>query len=365
MTKLFKITPVTLREGHDNFFTPLRIFMALMVLFGHAAMLKAGDPSAEPKVFFHYTYSYTAVNMFFIASGFLVTKSMLYRREMADFASARILRIFPALAVHVMFVAFIVGAIMTTLPVGEYLTHKDVLLQLLKVLSFYDTEMVLPGVFKNNPEELGSAALWTLRYEVLAYIGTAVLFMTGLLRARWMILTQFLICAAAYTGLNSVGVMQDLPATVHGVLRFGLAYSLGAAIYAYRNEIKLYWPVIPALFAIAAFMNFINGIEIAYNIAIAYTLFWLAYVKVPKLAPLQQLTDISYGLYIYHWVVLQVIIAKMPAIDTATLAILTLIITTALAWASWVFIEKPALGMKRRFSKLISRAPKAELTPAE
>lgn len=94
---------VHVRNGHDNFFTPLRLIFALLVMIGHAFAIAHGDADREPQVFFHYTFSYLAVNLFFITSGFLVTKSMLYRGDSPAFVSARVLRIFPALAVHVFF----------------------------------------------------------------------------------------------------------------------------------------------------------------------------------------------------------------------------------------------------------------------
>ena len=69
---------VKIRDGHDNFFTPLRLIFASLVVIGHAYVVVLGGSEHEPHVFYHYTFSYIAVNMFFIASGFLVTKSMLY-----------------------------------------------------------------------------------------------------------------------------------------------------------------------------------------------------------------------------------------------------------------------------------------------
>lgn len=359
------INPVTLREGHDNFFTPLRIFMAALVVIGHAIVVLTGDTSAEPNIFFHYTPSYTAVNAFFIASGFLVTKSMMYRGNMPNFSSARILRIFPALLVHVLIVAFVIGGLTTTLPLGEYLTHKDVLSQPAKVLSFYDTEMILPGVFKDNPEDLGSAALWTLRYEVLAYIGTAVAFSIGLMKRRWMIAAQFVVFALAYPIALRTGILDGLPATVSSLMRFGLAYGLGAAIYAYQDKIKLYWPAIPALITATALLNGMPEMEILANITLAYIVFWLAYVKAPKLNGLQKLDDISYGLYIYHWVVLQCFVLAMPNISALPLAIGTLIVASLVAWASWVLIEKPALKFKDRFASFLSLKKPAKMTAAQ
>ena len=107
---------VTIRDGHDNFFTPLRFIFAYMVLVGHAFVVVGGLSDSEPHIFYELTFSYMAVNLFFIASGFLVTGSMLYRKNIASFASARVLRIFPALIVHVLLMMFVFGLMTTTLP---------------------------------------------------------------------------------------------------------------------------------------------------------------------------------------------------------------------------------------------------------
>lgn len=162
---------VKIRDGHDNFFTPLRLLFATLVVIGHAYAVALRDPMSEPHVFYHYTFSYLAVNLFFIASGFLVTKSMLYRGDVAEYSSARLLRIYPGLLVHVLFVMFIIGPLATSLSLGEYFTHMDFLKQPFVVLSFISAQMWLPGVFENNAEHMASAPLWTLRYEILAYIG--------------------------------------------------------------------------------------------------------------------------------------------------------------------------------------------------
>ncbi|MEE9347968.1 MAG: acyltransferase [Robiginitomaculum sp.] len=348
-----------IHDGHDNFFTPLRIIMAIMVVFGHAAVVLAGNSDVEPRLFLEYTPSYTAVNAFFIVSGFLVTKSMMYRKDLAAYSAARILRIFPALLIHVLIVTLVVGLLFTTLSIGQYFTHPDVFLQPLKVLSFYETDMELPGAFANNPESIGSAALWTLRYEVLAYIATAIAFALGLLNRRWKIAAQYIVCAIAYPLALRTGLYDALPATGQALLRFGMAYGLGAAIYAYREQIKVHLLAIPALFGLAYLLKGQPEVEIVFNLAIAMTVFWLAYVKAPKLNFLQKFSDVSYGIYIYHWAILQCIVALNPAINSLPLTLITIAISTIIAWLSWVIIEKPALASKARLARFFARKTSA------
>jgi len=142
-------------------------FVKVTTIF-HSFSVALREAGAEPHILYHYTFSYMAVNLFFIASGFLVTKSMVYRGDTPGFISARVLRIFPALIVHVLFVMIIIGPLATKMPLAEFFSHPDWYLQPFKVLTFIETDMILPRAFETNGEDFGSAALWTLRYEVLA-----------------------------------------------------------------------------------------------------------------------------------------------------------------------------------------------------
>lgn len=344
---------VKIRDGHDNFFTPLRLLFATLVVIGHAFVVALRDPMLEPPVFFDYTFSYLAVNLFFIASGFLVTKSMLYRGDMAEYSSARFLRIYPGLLVHMLFVMFIIGPLATSLALGDYFTHIDFLKQPFVVLSFLSAQMHLPGIFESNAEQMGSAPLWTLRYEILAYIGTAIIFSLGLLKKKWMVLAQFILPSLVWIIAHAFGFYDAFPATIQNILRFGIAYGLGAAIYAYRDRLSFHAVGIPMLIALAALTSKFQVFEITMNLMLGYMIMWAAYIKVPKLNFLQKLSDVSYGVYIYHWCILQLVFMVMPQLSVAVLFAITLPITFILASLSWHFVEKPMLTHKKGFSKYL------------
>lgn len=341
--------PVRIRYGHDNFFTPLRLIFALLVMIGHAFSIGLGGPDKEPAVFLDYTFSYLAVNLFFIASGFLVTKSMLYRGDMPQFASARILRIFPALIVHVAFIMLIIGPLATSLPLKEFFFHPDFIWQPLRVLTFYQTGLSLPGIFETNGEQLGSAPLWTLRYEVLCYIATGLIFALGLMRRKWMVLAQFIVPSLLWIAGQAYGVFDQLPATFENMVRFGIAYGLGAVFFAYRDRLRFYWLSIPILAGICWLLRDTSSVEIAMNMMMGSLLILIAYARAPKLERLQSLDDISYGLYIYHWGVMQLIFHWFPDITITTLFLTALPIVTGLAWLSWTYVEKPMLKYKTGF----------------
>lgn len=342
---------VYIRDGHDNFFTPLRLLFALMVMVGHAFMIAKRDLDAEPTLYFDYTPSYLAVNLFFIASGFLVTKSMLYRRDKAAYSSARILRIFPALFVHVLFVMLIMGPFVTTLPLAEFFTHPDFYTQPLQVMSFYETNMVLPGALGSNHESIASGALWTLRYEVLAYIGTGLAFALGLMRKKWMLVAQFGLFAVLWPVAHLTGIYDTLSASAQAVLRFGLCYGLGAAIFAYREKLSFNILGLPV---IGLFITLFHGtvlFEPLVNVWLGYFIFWAAYLQLPKFNRLQSLSDLSYGVYIYHWCILQWFFYKMPNLNGWQLLFLAIPVTFVLAHLSWHLVEKPTLKHKNSFAR--------------
>jgi peptidoglycan/LPS O-acetylase OafA/YrhL len=345
------MTPVRIRDGHDNFFTPLRILMALLVVIDHAMIVGLRDMSGGIHGFFHYDLSYLAVNLFFITSGFLVTKSMTYRRDLAEYSSARVLRIYPALIVHLAFIVLLIGPLATTLPIWDYLTHPDVWKQPFLVLSFFNSDMVLPGAFLTNHEQLAGAPLWTLRYELMAYLGTALIFSLGLMRRKWMILAQFIVPSLAWIVTKETGLYEHLPATAQSVLRFGIAYGLGATLFAYRKRLNFHLPGLLCMALLAVLCSQISAMEIAVNLMLAYGLMLVAFVKAPRFNRLQDLSDVSYGIYIYHWGLLQLAFYWWPQLSPIALFVLIAPLSYAIAYASWHIVEKPALKAKKQFAK--------------
>ena len=350
---------VLIRDGHDNFFTPMRLVFAVLVMFGHAFVIAMRDPALEPQVFYHYTFSYLAVNLFFIASGFLVTKSMLYRGDSAGFSSARLLRIYPALIAHVLFVMLIIGPLATSLPLKDYFTSPQTLLQPLWVLSFYETSMSLPGIFEGNGEQFGSVPLWTLRFEILCYMATLLAFLLGLLRKRWMVLAQFVLPSIAWIVGQGFGLFDQLPGTVENAARFGIAYGLGATIYAYRERIRFTWVGLPVLLALTWLTHQSNVMEVSMNLLLGWFVFTVAYMRLPKLNWLQQFDDVSYGIYIYHWAVMQMAFMWFPQLGVFQLFGLCLPVVVGLSWLSWTYVEKPMLAKKKPFAEWLRFGRKA------
>lgn len=99
---------------HNNF-TSLRIILAWLVLYGHSYAFQNTSAIKDPlnHIFQDSIWIGTfAVNGFFAISGFLVTASII-RRGFLDYAISRVLRIFPALIVCMLFTVFVLGTLLT------------------------------------------------------------------------------------------------------------------------------------------------------------------------------------------------------------------------------------------------------------
>jgi len=74
---------------------------------------------------------------------------------------------------------------------------------------------------------------------------------------------------------------------------FGIAYGLGAAIYAYRERLSFTVLGIPMIIGLASLLYKFQVFEVAMNVMLAYIVMWAAYVKAPILNFLQ--TGVSYS----------------------------------------------------------------------
>ncbi len=137
----------TLSNSRDNNFNLIRAGAALGVFVSHCFPFTGHEFGGKPQLL-----GYLSLNVFFIISGFLVTKSYFDRGNVFSYLRSRVLRIFPGLILAVVYTVFIIGLFFSTLSPSEYLanplTHEYVIKNLL--LAFPDIPSGLPGVFHDT-----------------------------------------------------------------------------------------------------------------------------------------------------------------------------------------------------------------------
>ena len=155
----------------NNNLNLVRITAALAVLVTHSFALTLG-PKAEPlRQHLGTTLGTIAVDVFFVASGFLVTISLAKRQSILEFVMARALRILPALFAMLLLSVAVLGPAFTALPLADYFADRRVATYLVKGATLVTgIEFELPGVFLRNPyPAVVNGSLWTLPWEVAMY----------------------------------------------------------------------------------------------------------------------------------------------------------------------------------------------------
>jgi len=332
-------------SGSANLFTPLRMLMALGVLLGHSYVVVSGQGVPEPLSLFGWTISYVAVNGFFILSGLLITRSLDRNPDFIRFFAARALRLYPALVAMALLAAFIFGPIVSAMPIGVFFADPLIWRYVLEVLTFGDTAGGPPQIFMGNPNEgEWSASLWTLRYEAIAYAGTAVLAALGLSKKRTAMLGLFVTSVAFYVFVRSD--LLALPEPLMHLSRFAVPYLLGAVLYVYRDTIRLSWGVGAIICVVALCFGPTASFEIMLNFVLAAGILLIGFAKIPGYKALSNMPDFSYGVYIWQWPVMQALWYFDLARDPYSIMLMAIPASIVVGALSWYMLEKPALVLK-------------------
>ncbi len=343
----------TILDPKNNNFALARLLAAMGVLVSHALLLQSGDASREilaGQTF--YNLGEHAVNVFFVLSGIMVSASLARSPSLTDFAVARVLRIFPALIACTFVIAFVIGPLVTVLPIDAYVS-KSLLRYLLQTVSVTSGAADLPGVFVNNPfPSVIDAPIWTLKYEIACYVLLAMLHhgrclestarFTALIAVTWIAGMILLVADFTFT-----------PAPLDHLARFWLCFSFGMVLYRLRARIPLSI-VLVAAFGLAWWLARGSALErIVSLLATGYAAIWFASLPMGPLRTLTNRMDLSYGIYIFGWPITQTLIWLSPGLPILPLEAEAIVITVAVATLSWIAIEKPALARRGRIAEVL------------
>lgn len=331
-----------------NNFTAIRFMLAWMVIFAHSFALQPVPGIDMPLGFLlkgSTTTGQMAVDGFFAISGFLVAGSLV-NRGLIDYALSRALRLLPALIVCVFLTVFLLGPLVTSLPVTEYFSKVETYRYLKNALAFPFAAFTLPGVFEGNASAGVNGSLWSIPYEVRCYMVLGAAGLLGFLGSRKHGNVLFTVAAfvllLSYIDPELFGILQHVSSAL-------LSFAIGVLFYCNRNNLVLDGRL--ALLALMAlYLSFGEPcFRYVYPLAWIYFLFWSAY-QTPFLNIDERIGDCSYGIYIYAFPVQQLTAHLMPSGTPYTNMIISTVVVIPLALLSWKYIEKPALGMKKKYS---------------
>lgn len=313
--------------GRHNNFDLLRLIAAVQVATSHTLAHFFDMHSAMLEAI-------PGVPVFFVISGYLVSKSY-ERSSLSSYAVNRALRIFPGLWVCLA-VSIAIASMwgVSFAHAGSWIVGQATFVQ------FYN-----PPFLRDFGVGVLNGCLWTIPVELQFYLAVPLIYF-AIKTTRGLILA-ILVCAVVNCLYANWGesfaqklVGVTLPIYLYMFLMGVLLQKNMGFIDRYLKGRLPLWIGVYLIVALGGHIaglraggNFVNPVQ---AMALAMLVISAAHAK-----PVTLKYDLSYGIYLYHMPVVNLLLESghRNAFEVAWL-------TTALALASWLLVERPALGLK-------------------
>lgn len=346
-----------------NSFGMLRLILAVTVLFQHSLVLSGNGDLVYFGYFNGADLGSTGVAGFFAISGFLLAGSA-QRLSSRDFFIHRIFRLLPGLWFALVISAFVL------VPLASYFGSPEsefkfflgkessityVLLNMLLVV-FQDS---IGNVFSTNPYPLAvNGSLWTLAPEFICYVsllGLAISTRRKYVSQKFLLVIAIVLASGVWL-ISESSTSQVVSMVVHPAAGLGIAFATGSLLSFLVNE-RPYRPspvlVIPLL--VVWLLLGLRGPLAIISLAVLVVSLGLSLTN-SATSRIGRKTDVSYGIYLFHFPAIQAII-HCTAINWTSWASLTvlpalaLLIASPLALISWRFIERPTISFARTLAR--------------
>ena len=306
---------------------------------------------------------FLGVPLFFLVSGFLITDSYLNSRNLKEYFIKRALRIYPALFINILVLelAMYVGKNFNGISLFRYVEYF-ILYVITACLDLADIIIGAPYNFDGFFSSYPSGVLWTLSVELSFYILLPFFLCIKKAVIRNLLLVflffaSIMIPAIADENFYSASNLNKLLELI--CLPFLWIFIIGMIVRLYWLDIKkyldgygLFYILFYLIFCFATIEfgiglgDYKRGLEIStvfqifllalamFSMAFSYTNF-----------KIDRNTDLSYSVYLYHMLVVQILIS-LGFSGSLWLYLIVVAVTFAIACVSWNFIEKPVLKLK-------------------
>ncbi len=324
-----------------NRFDLVRLMLASSVFIYHAFALSAVQPGGPSERALS-LLAELSIQGFFIVSGALVYGSFERSHGLADYAGKRMRRLYPAYVVIILAPALIALG----LTFASERAFSQIAAYVAANLAFLNfLSPTLPGLFEAQRFSEVNGALWTLKIEVMFYLAVPLIaWVLGRLGKFWWLGIAGL-TLAAFAWVDAMIMVYDSPV---------LARQLPGQMMYFAAGIVL-WKTWPILRAQSLWVVMIGGLALALSL----TLPELAALRVLGLTGLiagvaflpgpalnaAAWGDVSYGVYIVHFPVVQGLVAVgvFAALGFWGGLAVSAALVFAISYLLWWWVEKPAL----------------------
>lgn len=347
-----------LYAGPNNF-KLIRMVAALLVMLSHAYVLSYGleingrDPIS---LFIGTRFGNMTLAIFFTLSGFILASRFGPETRALDWWVSRVLRIFPALLLVLVLSAYVLGPLMTSLPVAEYFLMPATHTYVPANASLFFLQRSLPGVFTDNIHpDIVNASLWMLQYMMMCYVLLFVLGCLGVFYSKTRI-TVFLVifCLIGLLMRSHVSFMPVQP-LLSGWLPLLLPFVIGMAIFVWRDDIPMSPVVALGFLCLCILTRELPLHKFVVLITVIYASVFIAYGLKGPILQYNKIGDYSYGTYLFGFPVQQCCIAVLGPMSPAENMGFAVPVTVLLAVLSYHFVEAPTLRLKRRVGRRATR----------
>jgi peptidoglycan/LPS O-acetylase OafA/YrhL len=332
-----------------NNFNLIRLLAALQVCIGHTLSHLDIDLNIPLIGYF------PGVIIFFTTSGFLIYDSFTRNQDLKRYFNNRFLRIFPAL-----WVCFILTVIL--LLVFNSITPSDIISS--AFLKWMITQITIfqfwtPDVLRNWGIGTPNGSLWTIPVEIQFYIAIPIIILLFknikiIYKLTFLLIVSILFNLFLGASINSVDLFIKLLGV--SILPYLFYFIIGVIIREYWYFFNvifvnrfIYWS--STFFLFVYFFNLspvyfpTDFLGFIVNLLLSFLTISFAYSR-PIFEKILHRQDISYGIYIYHMLIVNSFVELGFKKDMKYLFI-SIILTVLIAFLSWNYIEKRALNRKK------------------
>ncbi|MGB3214591.1 MAG: acyltransferase [Alphaproteobacteria bacterium] len=372
----------------------LRALAVMIVIYFHSALMAGPDRVAVDAATiwdagrFYYEFTmigWCGVDLFFVISGFLITGILMdtanQQKCFRNFYIRRTLRIFP-----LYYAVLIFSFLLFVLFYGTTFTLRFSLYFLYLQNWFsvfgYDYILYFEHFWSLAIEEQfyifwPVVFVWAYRRGIVEPVLFVLIFLSFLFRfylaAKWQLNMAFSITPSRLDGLLlGAGLVyllsrQDDPRRLNVIFARGMAVSLAAVCLLAllngnlwgRDREVLMFGIFPVSLFFASFLGWVVTADEEHLIRRFF-----------RLSFLREIGKVSYGMYVYHWLIMCVIVQQEIMNHQGFTFIHTVLLATGaplsfiVAWTSFRYFEKPFLRLKdvyARYSEADGALPPAKI----
>lgn len=329
------------KSTNNNCLNLIRIIAAFQVIFGHSV-----EHLELPinNSFFHLTYFFRGVPIFFIISGFLIWFSMARSNNYGSYLRKRFLRIYPELWVSVGVEIVVIIVIYHGWKLEELLLF---VLGQATVFQFWTPDS-LRGYGVGTP----NGALWTIGVMIQFYIVAWFFYLFMKSKKCWFWIVG-LIVSFAISFLGNLLTHDQIDMEIIGklydqsLIKYFWLFYIGMFIAYFWDKFmpvlkKIWWGMLLlAVFFFGTGLDLYSGYYLFWSLFLTLGLIGFSY-SFPNLSINP---DVSYGLFLYHMTIVNILVS-LGCVGNWMYLLLVVVGTVLIAYISTITVGKLSSNIK-------------------